>query len=665
MKYFHSIKCVILSSSLAAFGIAIVLLFSIQPTAFGQQNQVDENNDLVVLQVAQNEEDENNDVEQVQEIVVSASRVPVETQEIGSSVTVIDSEDIENRQSTFVHELLREVPGVAVNQTGAFSGQTQVRIRGSEGNHTLVLFDGIELSNPASSGEFYMNHLQALGIDKIEILRGPQSSIHGSDAIGGVVSISTPTPGPDSKNSVVLETGSRSTHRLKSVLNAANDRSFFSLTAGLVETDGESALLNDEEEDGFENRTFHLKAGTQLADRFAISTTVMQAESDKEYDNSWVPTSDYVEHYKLTTLGVNLNFEQLEGVLAHKFSASSTKHVTHDEVDGNNSLTGIGKTEKFDYQVALSSQLDNSEHTTVLAAESETRSVESAQYHAGGGGELKYKSYTLENRANFMDRVFVSAGVRFDDNSANDFRNAITYRLTLAGLVTDSVRVHSSYGTGVKNPTVAEVYGWQDSFEGNSDIKQESNKSWDLGIETTLDAATRMDITYFENRVRDLINGFHCLRNCGDSDFFNDVHTSVNIPGISTTKGWEFALHSEFGDGYSLSANLTSSSGIDANGKELVRRPSTIASLNLARRGVIFNRSGVLNLSVQHTGEQSDILDQQLDSFTLVNVGTEISINENMSLTARADNSFDEEYQEVAGYRGSGQAFFIGTKYQF
>ena len=679
MKYFHSIRYVILSSKVAVFGIAIVLLFSNQPTVFAQQitqNQVDEKNGIAVQQVAQNETDEEDDVEEVQEVVVSASRVPVESQEIGSSVTVIDSEDIENRQSTFVHQLLRQVPSVAVSQSGPLSGKADVRIRGSEANQTLVLFDGIKLSDPASEGAFNISHLQAVGIDKIEVLRGPQSSIHGSDAVGGVVSISTKTPGADSMNSVVLETGSRSTHRLMTTLNNANDRSFFSLTAGLVETDGESVRVDNEETDEFENQVFHLKAGTQLSDRLSISTTAMQSESETDYDNcSWPPTQDCVENYKLTALGFNLNFKQLEGTLTHSISASSTKHVSHDGEDGSNSLRGIGKTEKFDYQVALNSQLETSEHTTVLAAESETQKVESAKNHANDGGVVKYKSYTLENRANFMDRVFVSAGVRFDDNSANNFRNATTYRLTLAGLVNDSVRVHSSYGTGVNNPTLAELYGWQDEWVGNPDLRPESNKAWDLGLETTFGTRnTRMDVTYFENRASNSI-GFRCGQNCEDNDqtdfstYLNDVRMSHNEPGVNTTKGWELSINSEFGDGYTLSANMTLSRGFKADPTQLLRRPSKIIGLNLVRQGSMFNRSGVLNLNIQHTGKQSDYtpwpIVSDLNSFTLVNLSTEVSFNENTTLTARANNLFDKEYQEIYEYQGAGRAYFIGTKFQF
>ena len=611
----------------------IILIFAAAPLSLHAQNEPateDEDNAAVSESAI------------LPEVVVSASRVPVPAEHVGSSVTVFSAEEIKKRQPNFVHELLREVPSVAVSQTGANGGNAQVRIRGAEADHTLVLIDGLDMGNPFGNGEFEFQHLPVSSIESIEVLRGPQSSIHGSETIGGVIQITTPIPEEGTASSASIELGSHSTKNARAYIGTSNEQFFTAASISLSETEGISAKTDNTERDGFENRFLHLKSGVNLGENVDLSAVLIRIQSDSEYDECYPdpypdpPSNDCVGKDRKTVFGITLNFDQGDDHINHQLKFSKSRHVRNNFADGTRTTTSVGETDKLVYQGTLDLQTKAADHSTTFAVEKETSKVDSTSLFIAPG-ILKFQSYILEHRANLQDSLILSVSARRDDNRKNNFSSRNTYRATAAWIPNDQVRLHGSYGTGVKNPTTTEIFGYGDEWEPNPDLIPETSKGWDVGVEKEIDAlGLTLDATYFNNKITNLI-----ATDYDDSENYSCPCRSINQPGVSTIKGWELSAKGHVGENYEVSGHVTISKGFDAEDEELVRRPSQIASLNIYRQSQFWGRKGGLNLNIQHTGTQTD-LGMDLGKFTVVDLSSSLQLTPKMQLTGKITNLFDE-----------------------
>ena len=607
----------------------------------------------------------------LEEVVVSASRVPVPAQHVGSSVTVFDDSDIETRQATHVHELLREVPGIAISQQ-SFSGQTQLRIRGSEANHSLVLFDGIELSDPLSSDEFYLQHLPVFATGRVEVLRGAQSSLYGSEAIGGVINVTSPRPEEGTTARLRVTQGSYNTSKVNSYAAISSGEYYSSLAVNYIKSKGISAKADNTEKDGMQQTNAHLKMVGQFADQFSIAATVLLLNFDGDYDGcSWPSSNDCKGRDKKRAIGVEMNYEQLDGDLVHTFKVNKVRHERREIIKGvpESGSPKLGKKSKIEYQASVNWNAGDTNQTTILAV-NEEKNKATGPYVAGGkGGKFDTKSLVLEQRIDFGNDVFASLSARYDDNKNDQFKNYKTYRGTLAWVINESARIHTSAGTGVKNPTVSELFGWSTDWIANPELEPETSKSWDLGVEyRPAFADLTVDATYFVNKVTKLISST-CGANCDDNDYFNNISKSINNTGVSTIKGWELSLLGSVADNYDVSASATFLRGFDPNGKELIRRPSQIMSLNVSSENIYFGKPATSNLNIQHVGKQLDFTTWpsvgDLPEYTLVNVGTHVELNSDLELTAKIDNLFDKKYSEIRGYNKPGRSISIGMQYTF
>ncbi len=613
----------------------------------------------------------------VEEIVVSASRVPVPAEHVGSSVTVFDQRDIAKRQATHVYEILRESPGLAVSQQ-SFAGQTQLRIRGSEANHTLVLFDGIELSDPVSSDEFYLQHLPTFATDRIEVLRGPQSTLFGSEAIGGVINVTSPIPDEGTTARLGLAGGTFRTTKLNSYVALAKGEHYGSLAMSQIQSRGISAKSDNTEVDGMRQTSAHLKFGTQISESLDLSATTLFVNFDGDYDAcgyedaslNFAPINDCRGVDKKRASSIEMNYEQLDGSLVHSVNLFDTRHKRSDFEKGVRGAPRVGRKSKIEYQAVMNWLVADANQTTILALNKEKNETL-------GRDDIETKSIVLEQRVDFGNDVYASLSGRYDDNKDDQFKDYKTYRGTLAWLINDDLRFHTSTGTGVKNPTFSELYGWGGDWVANPDLTPETSKSWDIGAEF-LSGLTDLtfDLTYFNNEVTNLI-GSTCGENCDDDDNSNDVRKSVNASGVSIIKGWELSVLGRLADKYDITASATFLKGLDSRQKELRRRPSQILSLNISREFTHSGKSGSINMNFQHVGNQSyasrwmqvdgewipELAD--LPEYTLVNLGATLNLNSNLELTGKIDNLFNKKYSEVYGYNKPGRTIQIGLQYTF
>jgi vitamin B12 transporter len=605
------------------------------------------------------------------EVVVSASRIPVPAREAGAAVSVITEEELEDRQVRIVSDVLRDIPGVAVNRSGTMGSLTQIRIRGAEGNQTLVLIDGIEVNNPAGGSEFQFQNLLNAEIARIEVLRGPQSALWGSDAIGGVINIITKSPKKGWSMTARGEGGSCDTMEGLAHIGYGGKKFYLSATVNGFDTEGISIADEDNgntERDGYRNLTGRFKAGFKPARNLAFEFVGMQVDSELENDFSAAvvnvidgdTTSETLQTYGLAKAKLTL----MNGAWEHIVRATYAKDESEFfDGSGNNTFSAHGKKVKFDYQTNIlfaTPKFAKAEHTVTFAAEQEKdEQFTNSGFFGPDTVSVKNYGYVSEYRVALWDRLFLSAALRFDDND-DLFDNAVTWRTTAAyDHKPWGTRLHGSVGTGVKNPTLFELFGFTPTFSGNPNLTQESALGVDIGIEKSfLGGKAKADVTLFANWIKDLISGAG--------------NTAVNLPGTSKTRGMEVTLTAKPHPRLRLDASYTFTHAEDSDGNRLVRRARHIASANARYRFNIMGRPATANLGVRYNGPQDDtvfnsffpvdIKRVELDGYTLVNAAFSWQVTDRLQIFARGENLLDENYQEVFGYGAPGISAFAGLR---
>lgn len=605
------------------------------------------------------------------EVVVSASRVPEPARESGSAVTVITEQQLEDRQVRIVSDVLRDVPGLAVSRSGTIGSLTQVRIRGAEANQTLVLIDGIEVNNPAGGSEFQFQNLLDAGISRIEVLRGPQSALWGSDAIGGVINIVTKTPEAGWDFTARAEGGSMKTANGLSYLGYGGRRFYVSGIVDGFATEGISIAdvdAGNSEKDAYSNITGRVKAGFKPTKNLAFEFVGMRVSSDLQNDQS-APvvnvidgnsTSGTVQTYGLA----KANLTTLGGAWQHILRATYARDKSEFfDGGGDNTFSSYGTKVKFDYQTNMlfeTPDIAKAKHTVTFAIERERdEQFTDSAFSGPRNVSVNNTGYVGEYRVSLWDRLFLSAGIRFDDNDAL-FKDAVTWRGTAAyDVKSTGTRFHSSLGTGVKNPTLFELFGSTPTFSGNPNLSPESAVGFDFGVEQKLlGGRATLDATVFHNWIQDLISG--------------SGNTAVNLPGTSKTRGLELTLAAKPYRNLRIDASYTFTEAQDANGISLIRRAKHIASINGRYGFRIMDRPAVFNLGLRYNGPQTDTVfdsffpveteTKRLGGFALVNADFAWQLTDRLQLFARGENLLDQNYQEVFGYGAPRFAAYAGVR---
>lgn len=606
--------------------------------------------------------------EQLPEVVVSASRIAVPSEEVGSAVTVITAEEIERKQVRVLSDVLREVPGLAVNRTGTVGGLTQVRIRGAEGNQTLVIIDGVEVNDPSAGSEFNFGNVLASDIERIEVLRGPQSALYGSDAIGGVINIITKKGGGPVTGTLSVEGGSFRTGQATANLRGGDDWYHFSLGATGFSTDGVSVAPESQgnpEEDGHRNQTYNGKFGISPLDNLEIELFGRYVKSSVDTDPQpavlgVIQTVDGDRETRTTqqTGRAQAKYSLFDGMWEHIVGAGINREERDSYTDGALSFEADGEKARYDYQSNVffdTPEVAEASHSLTFLAEREDESQRTQSAFGGSDLEITNYGYVGEYRLGLWDRLFLSGGLRWDDNEL--FEDETTFRTTAAYLHEETgTRLHGSYGTGVKNPTLFELFGFGPNFVPNPDLTPEKSKGWDIGVEQVFfDERLTLDVTYFNNRITDLIQGAG--------------NTAVNLSGTSKIDGVEVSALAQITDDLSFRGQYTYTNGQDANGIELVRRARHLASANLAYQ--FLDGRAKLDLGVDYNGKQRDFqfsnffgtrTNVTLDDFVLVNVAGSYEVFDGIEVYGRVENLFDEDYEEVLGFDNPGIGAFVGIR---
>ena len=577
---------------------------------------------------------------------------PMAPEDVTSSVTVIDADLLGVRDAPYLADQLRTVPGVAVSRSGAAGGLTQVRIRGAEANHTLVLIDGIEVSDPIN-GETDFGLFSGLTASRIEVLRGEQSALYGSDAIGGVINVVT----TDAEGITgFLEGGSRSTYRLDLGYGGAFDTGRFNLAFTDVISDGVDTSGLGGEEDGYQNYGLIGSGALKIGRRWKLSGLLrygygeVDTDPDLDFDGR-LDNADRMTESDQWTAGASLQGDA--GGVNHQLRASFNRVDRENFADGNSTNTNEGERAKLSYSPSLQSGIITL--SGLVDWEEEDYSARDTQFGGFTNQDQSFETLGLggEVIADF-DQLLLTASARHDDNDGR-FEDATTWRVGGAFSPVSGTRLRASIGTGVKNPTFTELFGFfPGSFVGNPDLKPEKSTSWEVGIDQSF-GPIQTTLTYFSAELEDEIA----------DDFSVFPFTVLNRTGNSDRSGVEASADWQIAPAWSLFASATHITSENDQGVDEIRVPETTASLSLnwspERDGL---RAG---LGLDYVGEQRDtdfgtFETVNLDPYLLVSASVDYPVTDRFSITLRGENLLDEEIVDVFGFEGPGAGVFIGLR---
>jgi vitamin B12 transporter len=599
--------------------------------------------------------------------VITVSATPININDAGSSVSVISRQNILDRNAGSVQDLLREIPGFSVNQQGSHGAVTQVRIRGAEANQVLVLINGIEVNDLAQGSEFDFSQISTNDIERIEIVRGPQSALWGSDAMAGVIHIITMPNTDDSSFDASLETGSFSTQRATFSANLGSSRHQTKLSVDYLDSDGTNIARNGNEDDGLENLTVSLAGRYAASDNLSLSYTIRHTDKTSEFDaidffTTGLPVdADYETDSTYLYSGVSIT-QIVSDSIDHSLKASRTDTDNKTSASNPDKDETSGVRDTFRYQF---NYLDGANHLS-LRVEHETEEYKQRGTSSFFGDpnqnlDAKTDSFAAEYRY-VGERFNYSLSGRHDKNS--EFDDSNSWRMT-GNFKLSQATLFASVGESIKNPTFTERFGFFTNFIGNPDLEPEESLHWEIGARTSLlNDKLELAATYFNADLENEINGF--VFDAGTGGF-----TSGNIDGESKRKGVELAFGYTQSERFDLRATYTyldaTQQGFNGSDVTEVRRPEHTGSLTMNYR---WQQAG-LNFSVSYTGTQEDNFFPpfppfqervELDAFTLVSLSGYYNLNDLVTVTARIENLADENYEQVYGFASPGIGGHLGFR---
>jgi len=606
---------------------------------------------------------------EIEEVLVSASLIPITASRSANAVTVIDRAQLRNRATVSLSNILRDVPGFSVSQVGVLGSQTQIRVRGAEANHLLVTIDGVEANDPSQGDEFSWGTLTASDIERIEIIRGPQSSLRGSDAVAGVVNIITRSAEKSSVG-LFLESGSWATHH--SGFNIGHKQGDFDIRFGLshIESAGDNIARTGDENDGYRNTTYNIRSGLKLSDQMDISFAARESDGMNQFDadndfDGLIEDQDRVSEFENSTMRFQGDYSSKDGTWQHKVLISQSKSdntAFADKAKGN-----VTASTKDQIQYIGSFTWDQGAQNVAALVEREEEDwmqrgeITWGVYDPNQDRERDTDSVAVEYRTDINDHLTLAASARHDDNS--EFDSAKTYRAEAIYQLTEAIRLRSAVGTAVKNPTFTERFGFYTNFIGNPNLIPEESTSWELGADQLImGGALTLSLTIFDAELENEIDGF-----VYDPATF--AYTSNNINGTSERKGAELSAVGNISESMSLSAAYTYTDSTGDDAVREVRRPRHIASLNLGWQAA---HNLHLNTNIQFTGEQTDVYFPPfpepsqvvaLSNHTLVNINLNYSATEKFEMYLKLENALNENYEEVFGYQTLGFGATLGLRY--
>ncbi|MBA4789943.1 MAG: TonB-dependent receptor [Rhizobiales bacterium] len=616
------------------------------------------------------------------EIVVSATGIPTPANQVASSVSVVTAEDIKRQQLRTVPQVLQSLPGLNVVQTGGPGGQTSVFIRGTNSNHVKVLIDGIDAGNPSSpNGAFDFGQLLATDLARVEVLRGPQSGLYGSDAIGGVISVTTKKGEGPPKFFAFMEGGAMGTFNQAAAVSGSTDRlsysfnvTHFSSTDIPVTPPGLLPPGYPNNPNAYDNWTYSTRLDLQVTDDLALNFVARYIDSQLSFTPDIYPPPFYtgIPAPERSTSANSMFFTKgegvwsaLDGALATTFgvSAMNTSNPTYGP---NTSQNGQYEGDRQVYYLRTNYAFAPGQNL-LAGVERRNESMSSSTQYTSMEANTGDTGAYAEWQTKLGDRFFGAANIRYD--SDDDFGDHTTYRIAPGFLIPETgTTLKGSYGTGFKAPTLYQLYA---PLYGNVNLQPEESTGYDIGFEQQVfGGKVTFGATYFHNDITNLIS------------YDPVTYQNVNISN-ATTEGAETFVALQVTDRLKLRVDYTytyvvgymppgtsfgaACAPLTPTSCTPLRRPNNKVSVTAD-----WNPTDQLNLSATLVYASawwdivrltSDYIDQP--GYTVVNLAANYAWTPNATLFARIDNLFDQTYENPNGFLAPGFGAYGGVKFTY
>lgn len=591
----------------------------------------------------------------LEEIVITSSRVPEPWSEIATAITKLSREDLDHYGNLSLVDILQHQPSMSVTHTGGMGKAATVRIRGEEGYRTLVVLDGIPLTDTTGTQHSpRLEHLTTQSVTSVEILRGPQGLMYGADA-GGIIFLSSTPDQTGWSNAVALETGryNQQSVFLKSAISG--EQGYLQVSWQNSSIDGFNAVTADnttKDADGYDNDTKHISGAWQVTQDLQLSAVHRATSATNEYDGC------YNANFQVTHVCTD-QYDNSASQIAATFAGDKALHQISYSLTQTEKAFYSHKTFSFGAEgklrsLAWASKLDLNDyiHAVVGAdadrAELNDGSIIRKRDQLGLFTEIKWaprKSLTL------------AVGARTDDN--DDFGRHNSLRLTGVAVQTlndSTLKYKASYGTGFRAPSLYEVAYNAGPFAygsaASTRLKEEQSAGFDIGIEWLVQTDLHLQVTYFRQTVEDEI-------------FFDlEAYTGyLQDQGEALVSGLELSADWQVKTGLSIAANATIMDSERPDGAARIYRPDNQASLSVRYSDPDQRFSGQVVL--QHRGDSRGIVNQTIDGYTALSFKLQYALTPDLRPYLRVENAFDADTREIPSYYASRAAIYAGMSYQF
>ncbi len=614
-------------------------------------------------------------------IIVTATRAPLTLDEVPASITALDKAAIDRSQDIGVTELLLRTPAISISRNGGYGTSTSLRIRGAESDHSVVVIDGVKLNDPSSTGGgFNFANLLVGDIDRIEVLRGPQSILWGSQAIGGVVNIVTASPDKAIEGSFDIEAGSRQTVSARAAVGGKTGPLSWRIGGQRFTTDGISShakAFGGVERDGYRNTNVSGRAELALADNVSVEVRGTYASGRVEFDGFNIDSNDYGLNKELVAYA-GLNVDLVGGRFRNRFAYAHTD-TNRDNFNPDRarprSFEADGQNKRWEYQGGFDL---NDRVTAIFGVENERSDFRSRSPSASlavplpvfarGAAEITSAYGQLSVEA--IDGLTLNGGVRYDDHDR--FGGQTLFAAGGVWRLPTGTILRASYGEGFKAPSLFQLF----SEFGNAALDPEAAKGWEAGIEQQLfGRALTVGATWFDRRTTNQIIFNSCSGTSTNPLCFAPGNPAQRRSGFysnvsrAEAHGIEAAAALTLGgltiDGnYSWVVAEDRSPGAVNFGKWLPRRPRDTANASVSYD---FDFGLGLDAAVRWSGKSFDNANNatRLDDYMLVDLRAEIVLSDAVKLFARAENVFDEQYMTAFRYGSLGRSIYAGIRGRF
>jgi len=605
------------------------------------------------------------------DVFVTATRTPIPKKNVIADVTIITSEEIERAGSSSLPELLQRQPGIEISNLGGAGKVSTLSIRGTGSTHSIVLIDGMRVG-AATSGFSAIEHIPLSQIEKIEILRGPASSLYGQDATGGVIQIFTKKGMDGFKPYVGIGYGSYNTLNFQSGVRGGNNQTTYAINFSAINTDGFSAFVPNSnksaneanlDKDGYKNYSLSSSLNHKINQDYEIDFQYYLSKGRNKFDNRYAdysPGVDYKNETKQELYAVNLK-GQINKVWQSsiKIGESTDKYLDKQKYNStipmdDPSLSDLYKTTQDQLSWQNNITLSKGSLTLLydfLKQRIKTTDLYEKTQRINNGFMVGYG--LIEDKHNFQTNL------RKDFNSA--YEDAVTGNIGYAYSINSKWTIASSYGTAFVSPSFNYLYALADPYAlGNPNLKPERSKNIEVSMRYKDDNCS-LNLTFFQNKINDFI-----------------IYTPPDDPGSRTSsqnlnkaeiKGLTISGDQFFGH-LQIKGSITAQSAKNEDtDKYLPRRATALGNLNLNYY------IGYWNVGIEETFSDQRFDDKEntvkLSGYALTNIVADYKINDKLKLNLRLNNAFDKDYSLAAEgtsgfkYQTPGRSLFTNLRYDF